>query len=152
MNIVCRQQPADLDAARERLLAAYQVYVLYLGNVNETALRPSEVDRLREDLHTLEQLGDDGHKHVAQIAEALAQGNYQAAANLALDKRYTAKAEDIPDVQMIRADALFQAVEQVYAQEQAAERAEPARNDDVRGDVRELPAVRSDRQDQVTPA
>jgi hypothetical protein len=124
LNVVCRQPPAGLDVARERLLAAYQVFVLYLGNLNEPALRPSEADRLSDDLHLLQQRGDDGHKPVANLVEALAKGDYQAAANLALDKRYTARAEDIPDLQMIRADALFQAVEQVYALEQAAESSE----------------------------
>jgi tetratricopeptide (TPR) repeat protein/predicted Ser/Thr protein kinase len=120
LNAVCRQEPANLDAVRERLLAGYQVYILYLGNLNEPALRPPGVDPLREDLQTLLQGGDEGQKHLARVIEALARRDYEGAAGLARAKRPPLK-DETPDVQMVRADALFHAADQVYAEEQAAD-------------------------------
>jgi tetratricopeptide (TPR) repeat protein len=119
---VIRRDPQNTAAVAERLLASYQLHVLYLGNLNEKALRPIEIDSMRDDASYLERRGNSTQKHVAALAVALAHPDHERARRIAESgPPGSARPGDIPDVRMVEADALFHAAEAAYAAEQSAE-------------------------------
>jgi serine/threonine protein kinase len=115
LNHVLHQQPRNLKAVTERLLANYQLHILYLSNFNEPLLRPFRADRVADDLKALLKDGDIAQKYVAVLIQALAQRDYDKAAELA-EKRSGAsiRGEDVPDVSLVEADALLRLVEKAY--------------------------------------
>jgi serine/threonine protein kinase len=118
---VLRREPKNLDARTERLLAGYQLHVLYLGNLSERILRPIPVEDLDEDLKALIERGDPVQRHMARMVEALARQDYDKAGTLAEGTTPTgATSEDLPDVRMIEADALFHLAEESYRAEQSS--------------------------------
>ena len=122
---VIRRDPQNTAAVAERLLASYQLRVLYLGNLNEKALRPIGLDWIRDDASSLDRRGNPTQKHVAALAVALAGADHTVARRLAeAGPPGSAKPGDMPDVRMLEADALFHAAQAAYAAEQAAEGAE----------------------------
>jgi tetratricopeptide (TPR) repeat protein/predicted Ser/Thr protein kinase len=113
LSSVLRGDPKNLKAVSERLLANYELHVLYLGHLGERLLRPLREDVVRDDLAVLVERGSATQKHVAQIISALARLDYVAAAKLA-EKGLPAqevRAEDLADVCMVEADALYHAAE-----------------------------------------
>jgi tetratricopeptide (TPR) repeat protein len=115
LNHVLRQQPKNLKAVTERLLANYQLHILYLGNFNEPLLRPFRADRVADDVKVLLKDGDATQKYLALMIQAMAQREYDKAADMA-EKRSGAaiRAEDVPDVSLVEADALLRQVEKAY--------------------------------------
>src|SRR5262249_23480440 len=73
---VLRRSPRNLSAVTERLLASYQLHVLYLGNLNDPVLRPLRQDRVRDDVQLLKERGDAVQKLLARLVEALAAQAY----------------------------------------------------------------------------
>src|SRR5262249_35266609 len=105
----------------ERLLAGYQLHVLYMGNLNERVLRPIPIEHLEEDLRVLHKEGDAVQRYMARLIEALARQAYEQAGKLAEGTTPPGvTSEDLADVRMIEADALFHLAEESYLAEQAA--------------------------------
>ena len=105
---VLLRDPRNSDARTERLLAGYQLHVLYLGNLNERILRPIPVEDLDEDVRGLLKEGDPLQRHLARIIGSLARQDYEQAGTLAeATTPAGVSSEDFPDVRMIEADALF---------------------------------------------
>jgi predicted Ser/Thr protein kinase len=103
-----RKEPGYLAAVAERMLANYQFYVLYLGNLNDYALRPICWDRVRDDVQFLARQGSITQKHEAKLVEALAKHDYAAAGKLAEDGPPPGRLpSDVPDLMMLHADTLF---------------------------------------------
>jgi serine/threonine protein kinase len=118
---VLKRDPKNRDARAERLLAGYQLYVLYMGNLNEQVLRPIPIEHLEEDLRTLLSSGDPGQHHLARLIEALARHDYEKAGKLAAEPTPPGvTSEDLADFQMVEADALFHVTEEAHRAEQAA--------------------------------
>jgi serine/threonine protein kinase len=118
---VLKRDPKNLDARAERLLAGYQLYVLYMGNLNEQILRPIPIEHLEEDLRILLQAGDPGQRHLARMIEALARQDYEKAGKLAAEPTPPGvTSEDLADFQMVEADALFHVAEEAHRAEGAA--------------------------------
>jgi serine/threonine protein kinase len=115
LNRVLRQQPNNLKAVTERLLANYQLHILYLGNFNETLLRPFRADRVAEDVSTLLKNGDSTQKYLAEMIQALAQRDSDKAGALA-EKRSGSviRGEEVADLSLVEADALLRLVEKAY--------------------------------------
>jgi tetratricopeptide (TPR) repeat protein len=119
LNRVLRQEPHNRKADAERLLASYQLHILYLGNLNELLLRPARLDRVREDAETLLKEGNATQKYLAQMIQALARQDVAGAAGLA-EKRLASAAgrtDDLADVSMVEADALLRAAVTAYEDE-----------------------------------
>lgn len=118
---VLRRDPRNLDARAERLLAGYQLHVLYLGNLNERILRPIPIEDVGEDVRALLKEGDPVPKHMARIIDALTRQDYEQAGALAeVRLPSVAGSEDFPDLRMIEANALFHLAEESYRAEQSA--------------------------------
>jgi tetratricopeptide (TPR) repeat protein len=116
LNRLLRQEPKNLRAVTEHLLANYQLHILYLGNFNEPLLRPFRWDRVSDDVRALRKDGDATQKYLATLIEALARRQYDQAGELA-EKRLSSaavRAEDVPDVSLVEADALLRRVEKAY--------------------------------------
>jgi predicted Ser/Thr protein kinase len=121
LNVILRQQGDNQAAVFERLLATYQLQVLYLGNINEAALRPPSENLLREDLDRLLPAEHPVRQYAAQLIEALARQNYGAATQLAeTPLPGNVPREILPDVCMLRADALSHAAGWAFADELTA--------------------------------
>jgi hypothetical protein len=110
---VISSEARSLRAVSERLLATYELYGLYLGHLNERLLRPLRPERFSEDVKRLLKDGNTAQKHMAQLIEALAQLDYERAGQLAskAPAGHDVRPEDLPDVCMVEADALFHAAE-----------------------------------------
>jgi serine/threonine protein kinase len=118
---VLRREPKHRDARTERLLANYQLHVLYFGNLNERALRPIRIEPVAEDVRVLLQEGDPTQRYLARLIEALARHDDELAGKLAeAGIPAGVHGEDRADVQMVEADALFHLAEEVSRAEQAA--------------------------------
>jgi tetratricopeptide (TPR) repeat protein len=120
---ILARDPHNVAAAGERLLAHYQLYVLYLGNLDEPLLRPPCLEELQGDLRVLRAAGDTPQRKLADLVEALARRDYAAAARL-VPANQPSRA-GLPEETMVEADALFHAADQAYAEEAAAEDGEP---------------------------
>src|SRR5262249_12885764 len=83
LNTILRQQPDHNAAVFERLLATYQLHMLYLGNCNEVVLRPDTMPEVRHDLDTLLQGTQPVRHYAAQLIDALARHSHGAAGHLA---------------------------------------------------------------------
>jgi predicted Ser/Thr protein kinase/tetratricopeptide (TPR) repeat protein len=112
LNAVLRSDPKNLKAVNERLLANYELHVLYLGHLSERLLRPLRHDRVREDVEMLLKQGSATQKHLAQLIDALARLDYAAAAKLGgKGPPADVRTEDLADVCMVEADAIYHAAE-----------------------------------------
>jgi tetratricopeptide (TPR) repeat protein len=121
LNQVLRRDPRHRDARTERLLANYQLHVLYFGNLNERALRPIRVEALVEDLRVTLKEDDPAQKYLARLIEALARQDDEQAGRLAeAGPPPGVQSEDRADFQMVEADALFHSAEAVHRAEEAA--------------------------------
>jgi tetratricopeptide (TPR) repeat protein len=128
LNAVCGRDPANLNAVAERLLASYQLHVLYLGNINDPALRPNARGEVRTDVERLKREGDQRLQDLAGTVEALARFDYVGAGEQA--KRLhsgTAPPGWHADLAMVEADAFFHAVEFAYGKETTTEGQEQER-------------------------
>jgi predicted Ser/Thr protein kinase len=115
------REPGNVAAGVERLLANYELYVLYFGNLNEPAVRPQAKEHLDADLALLRERGDASQKYAAALVQALAQQDYVAAGKLVRTEPFAeVPPESQPDWAMLEADALSQAAEQAYQEEQNA--------------------------------
>jgi serine/threonine protein kinase len=117
LDDIRRRKPELLAAAAERMLANYQLHVLYLGNINERALRPLRLTLVLEDTKRLTKEGNAIQRQAARLVEALAKQDYAGGAR-ALDAA-PGNRESSPDLAMLEGDVLFHLVEELYAQEQA---------------------------------
>jgi tetratricopeptide (TPR) repeat protein len=118
---VLRRAPADAEAIAGRLLANYQLHILYLGNLNEPVLRPLRADLVQEDVRGLLARGDLARRHLARMIDALARQDYDRAGKEAESgPQAGVRPSDLPDFMMVEADALFHAAERAYAAEQEA--------------------------------
>jgi serine/threonine protein kinase len=115
---VLRRNPKDLEAATGRLLSTYGLYILYLGNLNEPALRPHRGELMRDDIRVLMARGNAARRRLARLIDVLGRQDEEQAGRLAAEGR----AEESPDVDLltIEADALFRAAEAAYTAEQNA--------------------------------
>jgi hypothetical protein len=120
LDHILRREPRYLPAVAERMLANYQLHVLYLGNLNERALRPLAGSLVRDDVQVLLKEGNPSQRHAAQLVEALAKQNYAAGAEiLDISEGNRFARESFPELAMLEADILFHIIEDLYAQEQA---------------------------------
>jgi serine/threonine protein kinase len=118
---ILRRDPSHHDARTEHLLANYQLHVLYLGNLNERALRPIRTEQVEEDVRILLKHGDPTQRYLARLIEVLARHDDDEAGKLAeAGIPAGVHSEDLADVQMVEADALFHSAEAVYRTEQTA--------------------------------
>jgi tetratricopeptide (TPR) repeat protein len=121
LNLLLQREPKNLAAVTERLLANYEVHILYLGNLNEPVLRPMRLDRVRDDAQVLAK-GSPVQQYLAKLVEALARQDYtQAGQTAEAGPLPGVRADDLPDVLLVQADALFRAAEAAYAAEAATE-------------------------------
>jgi tetratricopeptide (TPR) repeat protein len=113
LNAVIRSDPKNLKAVSERLLANYELNILYLGHLSERLLRPLRPGRVQEDVKRLVTGGTPAQKHLAQVIDALARLDYEQAGKLAEQRPrpQEVRVEDLPDQCMVEADALFHAAE-----------------------------------------
>jgi hypothetical protein len=117
LNFLLRHEPDNRAATLERLLAAYQLYILYLGNLNEPALRPPAQKVVREDIELLKD-GTPVQQYVARLIEALARQSYADVPGLIQSGSAPGFAgEYAADLAMLQADALFHLAAQAYAEE-----------------------------------
>jgi serine/threonine protein kinase len=116
---VLTQQPGNLNAATERMLASYQLRVLYLGNLNQTLLRPFHPEYVRDDVRLLLAKGSAAQKHMARLVEALAAQQYAEAGGIAIAGPPAGVAKELwSDLLMLEADALFHVMEAAYEEQQ----------------------------------
>src|SRR5262249_62055051 len=73
------REPGHVAAGMERLLAGYELYILYFGNLNEPAVRPQAAEHLDADLALVRQRGDASQKYAAALVQTLAQHDYVGA-------------------------------------------------------------------------
>jgi tetratricopeptide (TPR) repeat protein len=119
---VLRREPSNLAAATERLLASYQLYILYLGNINELLLRPNCFEQLRGDIEGVRKRGGPAQKYAAELIQALARQDYGEAARIAqAGLPRGVRPDSVADWSMLEADALFHGAEMAYAEEVAAD-------------------------------
>jgi predicted Ser/Thr protein kinase len=120
LEAVCRGDAPDPAALEERLLARYQFFVLYLGNLGEAALCPPAGRLVRDDVAALGR-GGAARRRLAAAVAALAEPDpaRAAAAAEALDPAGEPP-ERAPDLFMLRADAFARAADEALAAEQAA--------------------------------
>jgi tetratricopeptide (TPR) repeat protein len=116
-----QKDPAARDARVERLLAAYQLHILYLGNFEEPLLRPPEWDDVRDDVEALRRDGAPAERRAADLVEALARQQYGDAARRAQAAWPESDAVRLPDWAMLDADALYHAADEAFTAEQSAE-------------------------------
>jgi tetratricopeptide (TPR) repeat protein len=116
-----QKDPADRDARVERLLALYQLHILYLGNFEEPLLRPPEWDDVKEDVEALRRDGGPAERRAADEVEALAKQQYAAAAELTEKPWPESESVRLPDWAMLDADALYHAAGEAFAVEQSSE-------------------------------
>jgi serine/threonine protein kinase len=114
------RDPKNKVAVHERLLATYQLYVLYLGNINEPLLRSRAFERLKDDVDELVKEGDAVSRASAKLASALSRQDYVAAAQVNGAAPGALRREQIPDWCMLESDAAFHAAGLAYADELAA--------------------------------
>jgi tetratricopeptide (TPR) repeat protein len=117
---VLRRDPGNLAARNERLLAVYQLHVLYLGNSNEPLLRLPFPEQLREDLQVLLRGDEAARKPAAQLAQALAQADYAEAGRGAETWVAAGGPDRTADEWMLAADALGHAADRAFAEEAEA--------------------------------
>jgi predicted Ser/Thr protein kinase len=122
---VLHRQPDNLDAATERLLAEYEFYVLYFGNLDEPALRPPFLEHLLPDLEALRRRGSKGDQGLADLVQALARRDYGKAAGLASPD--PPPRVGLPDWAMLTADALFTPPSRRTTRSRPPRRARPRR-------------------------
>jgi serine/threonine protein kinase len=121
LNHLLNRDPNHLAAVTERLLANYELYVLYFGNLNEPAVRPQMGEHLAADLALMRERGDATQKYAAALVQSLAQHDYVAAGKLVRTEPLAElPPENQPDWAMLEADALSQAAEHAYQEEQNA--------------------------------
>jgi tetratricopeptide (TPR) repeat protein/predicted Ser/Thr protein kinase len=120
LDRLLRLEP-PVPATLERLLASYQLYVLYFGNLGEGILRPPVPESLRLDSQELLHWGNAWQQALARLTEALARRDYAEAERQVADATVLGPSgEHLPDMAMLRADALFHAADAAHAEEQAA--------------------------------
>jgi serine/threonine protein kinase len=118
---VLQQEPGDHGALTHRLLANYQVHVLYLGNIGEGALRSAGASHVRGDVKTLLDSEDATEKYIARLIDALGQQKYLEAAKVADTGRPVAvSSEYTPALAMLEADAWFHATDELFGAEAGA--------------------------------
>jgi serine/threonine protein kinase/tetratricopeptide (TPR) repeat protein len=104
----------------ERLLARYQLELLYLGNLSEPLVRAPASRELRADLAALAQGPDPVTTHLTRLAAALSRGDSSEAVKLAEERPTVVAAEWRADLAMLEADALFHAAGAALVQEKQA--------------------------------
>ena len=115
LSAVLRSQPANLPALADRLLANYQLYVLYLGNLNEPALRLPAPAQFFEDAKVLQARGDASQKYLAGLAEFLARQEDGDVEKLLAQRPSPPTATIyLPDLLLLETDLLFRASEQSF--------------------------------------
>jgi serine/threonine-protein kinase len=128
LNQVLRQEPRNLAAVTERLLAAYQIQVLYLGTADEPLLRPRHVARIADDVNLLLERGDSVQKRIARLIDPLARAEFLDAAR-GIDESSPADStpESLADLCMLEADTLLRGCDELYIEEANPENPERAR-------------------------
>jgi predicted Ser/Thr protein kinase len=123
LNQVHRREPKNLAAVAERLLANYELDILYLGNLNEPLLRPLRADRIKDDAQRLKKEGNPTQRFLADMVEALAKPDFAAAGSLAEAALGPGnrRLEETPDVFLLEADALSHLAESTYGAVQGTE-------------------------------
>ena len=121
LNVVLEKRPDDPTALLERLLAAYELNILYLGNLQEPLLRPRERKAVAADVEAVRQGGARSEGHAAALADALARQDYDEAAKLAEEGWPVAEKARIPDWAMLEADAWFHGADAAFTAEQNAD-------------------------------
>jgi serine/threonine protein kinase len=118
LNELLARDRRNLPAVQERLLANYEFFVLYLGNLNELLLRPRVAERLKDDADVLSKGNDPVSRAMAEVAAALARQDYNEAARLtgAAPARKLRR-EQVPDWCMLECDAASHAAASAYAEE-----------------------------------
>jgi serine/threonine protein kinase len=116
-----QKRPDDHAAALERLLAAYELNVLYLDNLQEPLLRPASRKAVAADVEALRNAGSPSERHAADLVDALARQDYDPAATLAEKGWPVAEAARVPDWAMLEADALYHAADKAFTAEQNAD-------------------------------
>jgi tetratricopeptide (TPR) repeat protein len=118
LNELLAREPKNLAALQERLLAKYEFFVLYLGNMNEPLLRPRVAERLKEDATLASKATDPVVRDIAQLAAALSQNDFTEAARLtATAAPRKMRREQVPDWCMLECDANSHAAAAAYAEE-----------------------------------
>jgi hypothetical protein len=115
---ILRTEPGNLAARAEHLLAAYQLHVLYWGNLHERLLRPRRLDLLRPDVQALRESGDPEQRRLGELAEALARQDHDEAGRMA--EAWSPDGHRA-DEWMLVADALGHAAARAYDEETAAD-------------------------------
>src|SRR5262249_2843923 len=106
LDELVRRDPKNRAAVLERLLATYQLYVLYLGNLNEPLLRPRAFERLKDDVDVLVKEGKEGDpasRASARLAAALSRQEYGTAPQLAAPPP-ALRRDQVPDWCMLECD------------------------------------------------
>ena len=115
------KHPERAAARFDRLLANYQLRVLYLDNFNEAVLRLNAEPAVRQDVDAL--LADplSYRQYAARLIDALARQSPSEAAQLAeAGLPPDVPAAVLPDLAMLQADALYHAASWALAEELAA--------------------------------
>jgi hypothetical protein len=121
LNKILERRPGDRAAALERLLASYELNVLYLGNLQEPLLRPAERGAVAADVAALRDGGAALEGQAADVVDALARQDYEAAAKLNDGGWPVTEKARVPDWAMLEADALYHAADQAFTAEQNAD-------------------------------
>ena len=118
LNELLVRDPKNLAAIQERLLAKYEFFVLYLGNINEPLLRPRVSERLKDDALLASKGNDPVARAMAEAAAALSRHDFGEAARLmAGASTRKARREQVPDWCMLECDATSHAAAAAYAEE-----------------------------------
>jgi tetratricopeptide (TPR) repeat protein len=108
LTLFLRQQPTHEGALHERLLATYQMHILYLGNLNEALLRVSSPMQVRGDIELLRSSLNPVRVWSAQLIDALARESYPEAAQLAeAGMPGDVSADRVADLAMLQADTFY---------------------------------------------
>ncbi|HEV3344969.1 MAG TPA: protein kinase [Pirellulales bacterium] len=125
LNQVLQRQPDNLAALYERLLAAYEFRLLYLGNISEPLVQPRQVAGLAADVNALIERGGGSERRAARLVDALARTEFREAARLADEPSAPDKAGAYPaDLAMLEADALLRAAAAAQVEEANSQESE----------------------------
>jgi serine/threonine protein kinase len=115
LNLLIRGQPDHLPSATERLLANYEMSLLYLGNLNEPFLRPHRRDWMVDDLRLLAKQGAPWQPRLAELVNALARHDYAEAGRIAAAPRPSeVDANYAADLAMLETDAFLHAADEAH--------------------------------------
>jgi tetratricopeptide (TPR) repeat protein len=115
LTTLLRTQPDHISAGMERLLATYQLSVLYLGNLNEPFLRARRRDWMVDDLALLARHGVPWQTRMAELINALARHDYAEAGRIAAGPGQGGPDPvDQADLAMLETDAFLHAADEAH--------------------------------------